>query len=409
MARTNPFRPGRAVHPGMFAGRLTELKKLERILNQTKNGNAEHFMIEGVRGIGKTSLLTVLGYIATGLMPTREGETFNYLTATIDLQEDTTYRGLLRALARQLKKTADDSAPVKAAMKLTWDFVKKLEVGGVKYRSDEGLEAADDDEALDELVDHVREIAKTPGYDGLLLMIDEADKPAASANLGRFVKLFETKLSRKQCDNVSLGLAGLPILHFRLAESHASSPRIFEPLHLSPLSDEDRKGAVRSGIAAANETNIGQVAITDGALEMISEWSDGFPAYIQEFAYCAFDRDTDDLIDEEDVRRGADGVSGAYDRLGAKYFKDSYWVQVQTKNYRTMLRFMAASGTEWVTKASIRAGTGLTGPVVTNGIAALTSRNIIISRPGVRGQYRLPSKAFATWLAEFADSENLEP
>jgi hypothetical protein len=58
----NPFRPNSIVGPGMFAGRLRELQCLGRALFQTANGNPEHFLITGNRGIMN---LAVFGNIVT--------------------------------------------------------------------------------------------------------------------------------------------------------------------------------------------------------------------------------------------------------------------------------------------------------------------------------------------------------
>jgi hypothetical protein len=64
--RTNPFRPNSPVSPGMFVGRLDELGALEQSLVQTRAGQPKHFMVTGERGIGKTSLLNYLRWVAQG-------------------------------------------------------------------------------------------------------------------------------------------------------------------------------------------------------------------------------------------------------------------------------------------------------------------------------------------------------
>lgn len=405
MSKTNPFRPGRVVHPGMFAGRRVEIDKLHKVLAQTKAGNAEHFMIQGVRGIGKTSLLMVVQGLANGDLD-YGGQKFKFLTASVDLHDDTTYVGILRAIARQLRKAADASEPVKAAARLTWNFVKRLEVAGVSYRAGERHIPEDEDEWLDELVDHIVAMSGVQGFDGVVIVIDEADKPPADAHLGRFTKLLSEKLGRQRCDNVSIGLSGLPTLSRRLRGSHASAARIFEPLPLEALTVDDCKTAVKLGIGHANESNTEKVAISDDALDLIAELSDGFPGFVQEFAYCAFARDDDGVIDATDVSDGATGGTGAYARLGERYFNELFYEQVQSDSYRQMLSFMSNAGTGWVKKRSILQGTKLTSSIVTNGINALISRELILPRPGVRGEYRLPSRAFAAWVNQYARIKN---
>jgi len=71
--------------------------------------------------------------------------------------------------------------------------------------------------------------------DGILILIDEADKPSAGSNLGEFVKLFTERLTKRGCNHVFLGLAGLSELLPKLRQSHESSLRIFEMLTLESL------------------------------------------------------------------------------------------------------------------------------------------------------------------------------
>jgi Cdc6-like AAA superfamily ATPase len=70
----NPFRPDKIVPPGMFCGRMDELRFLDHCLLQTKNGNPQHFLVEGERGIGKSSLLLSELVVATGRAQTFDGD-----------------------------------------------------------------------------------------------------------------------------------------------------------------------------------------------------------------------------------------------------------------------------------------------------------------------------------------------
>ena len=63
----------------MFAGRIKEIEALEQGLRQTKMGYSANFLITGERGIGKSSLLSVLRPTATGEFKSFEGETFKFV------------------------------------------------------------------------------------------------------------------------------------------------------------------------------------------------------------------------------------------------------------------------------------------------------------------------------------------
>ena len=151
MQNYNPFKPGSIVSPGMFTGRVDELRQLMRILFQTKNGNPSHFLIHGERGIGKSSLLLYLQCIAEGKFEDFEGKKYNFLTISTDLEPDITYIQLLKKLGTELSKSVESHSKLKGAANATWEFITRWEVLGVKYTTPTGTEHPH--EILDELVD----------------------------------------------------------------------------------------------------------------------------------------------------------------------------------------------------------------------------------------------------------------
>ena len=77
--RYNPFQPNKIVNPGMFIGRGEELRAIEQCLHQAKNGNSQHFLLQGERGIGKSSLLLFVEYVATGRIETVDKRKFSFV------------------------------------------------------------------------------------------------------------------------------------------------------------------------------------------------------------------------------------------------------------------------------------------------------------------------------------------
>ncbi len=105
LLKFNPFRPNTMVHPGMFRGRYKELIAFEKAIFQTKNGNPHHFIIEGERGIGKSSLMLYLEFIARGEMRFLSDETFksNFLVINVELTADMTMFDIVRKIAEGFK------------------------------------------------------------------------------------------------------------------------------------------------------------------------------------------------------------------------------------------------------------------------------------------------------------------
>ena len=66
------------VGPGMFVGRGDEIRTVEKCLYQAKNGNPQHFLIQGERGIGKSSLFLYVKATAAQGRAMASGTTFDF-------------------------------------------------------------------------------------------------------------------------------------------------------------------------------------------------------------------------------------------------------------------------------------------------------------------------------------------
>jgi AAA ATPase-like protein len=402
--RYNPFRPGNVVTPGMFAGRIKEVEALEQILFQAKNGNPQHFLVTGERGIGKSSLFFFLDVLARGDVTFRESNPFNFLVVSVELDVNTRYDELIKKVGCELQRVVASRQKIRELAKGAWDFLCRWELLGVRYQQKESEREPDPHELLEELTFHIEQLSTECGtsLDGILVLLDEADKPPASAHVGEFLKLFTERLTKRGCNNVAIGLAGLPSVLPKLKESHESSTRILQVFSLSPLEAPDRISVVHRGLEDAKQKNGFATLIDTEAEEMIAEISEGYPHFIQQFAYSAFDKDSDNHIDSQDVQRGAFDPGGAFEQLGVKYFEDLYFEKIWSEEYRQVLRVMADSPTEWTSKATIRKQTGIKKETtLSNALAALKKRNIIIPQKGHKGSYRLPSMSFGVWIRAF--------
>jgi len=216
------------------------------------------------------------------------------------------------------------------------------------------------------------------------------------------VKVFTERLTKRGCNSVCLGLAGLSTVLQRLRESHESSLRIFQIFTLEPLLAEERIQVVEKGIAEANKINASETTITTEAKSVISELSEGYPHFVQQFAFCAFDQDTDNNIDVKDVTLGAlQSDKGAIQQLGLKYFHELYFDQIGSDEYRDVLKAMAEHFDQWVSKEELRKRLKIKETTLNNAISALKKRHIILPKPGKAGVYRLPTRSFAVWINAF--------
>jgi hypothetical protein len=400
----NPFRPNSLATVGMFEGRMEETRALDSMLHNTLNQNPQHFLVHGERGIGKSSLLYVEEKTAQGKIPTFDGTRFNFLVVSINLDSTDSYSIVVEKLARELRTTCERASEGKAFLTKAWDVLKRFEAAGVKLR-DKAITSTQT--PLMELTDAYSEVCNEIAgfYDGVLILIDEADKAPANANLGSILKTLTERVSRSDNNVLSIGLAGTSALISILRESHESSPRLFRHFELKALEDVEVAAVVDAAIKEANDKG-DKLSINADAKEHLVKLSEGYPSFIQEFGYAAVQADTDGVITLEDVEVGAWAEHGAFTQLGEKYFKHLYLGKIASQSYRKLLQTMAAHDDDWVTKEQLRKEAGLSEGILTNALQALLNRKIILSREGRKGFYRLPSKSFAAWLRAYQQRTN---
>jgi hypothetical protein len=397
MVKFNPFRPGSVVSPGMFVGRYNEISVIEQSLLQTRGGNPQHFIVEGERGIGKSSLCLWVDHMAKGDTTYDGTNRLSFVVVSVELRDGMNYDDIVDSILVELKRTVASREPLMESCRKAWDFLSRFQISGVKY---EKPKAATDLKRLDELtnvlVDLIQESAGA--VEGVLILVDEADRPDSDAHLGQLCKLLTERLARRQCENVCIGLSGLPELLGKLKDSHESSLRIFKVLTLEPLEPSERTAVIDRGMKEACEKSTQEIKISTAAKQLISHLSEGYPHFLQEFAHCAFASDADNDIDVQDVVSGTFSEHGALHQLGKKYFADIYLDQIGSEDYRRVLIGMAENLDGWLARPEIIKRSGVKERIVDNALHALKDRKIIIANPRVRGEYRLPTRSFAVWI-----------
>ncbi len=207
-----------------------------------------------------------------------------------------------------------------------------------------------------------------------------------------------------------VALAGLPEVRDVLYESHPSSLRLFDEYPLERLSDKGVRQVVQRCLADANKGHPDGITIEPNGEHALVKLSEGYPHFIQQFGYSAFEMDEDGKIDENDVIIGAIGSGGALERIGDRYYRDDFYRKIQKDSYRQVLRIMAGEWDQWTTKAKIRSSFKGKDSTLDNAIHALRTRRIILSKEGARGVYRLQDRGFALWIKLYTkEKEGVEP
>ena len=251
----------------------------------------QHPLYTGLRGVGKTVLLTKLAAVAEhhGFRPIR-------LEA---LGNDDGVRSLVRQ-ARRVAESLRRTSKVARALR-SIDSVS-LTVLGTGIEVDRVNAAPDRDSLTDVLVD----LASAAADDdvGVLVSIDEAQLLDA-ADLRRI--LAAVHRSGQDALPLAVVLAGLPNLVGMVAKAATYAERMFDVSALGALSAEHTAAAVTE---PSRELGVEWSA---GAVEAIAERSDGFPFFVQTWAYHTWNTARDEPISAADVERAGDAVERALD------------------------------------------------------------------------------------------------
>jgi hypothetical protein len=252
---------------------------------------SQHLLVTGLRGVGKTVLLGKLAAL---------GEQAGYRVIRVEaLGGDDTLRSFLRQ-ARRIVEELDGGARVGRALR-SIESVSLTVVGtGVAV---ERQAATPDREALADVVTDVAAAAADDGL-GIMIALDEAQMLD-----DHDVRRLLAGVHRCGQDGLPLYavLAGLPNLVGDVAKAATYAERMFTVADLGPLTPDQ---VVEAVVIPAEDIG---VSWAPAAAEAVVDLSDGFPFFVQTWAYHTWNAATDDPISAADVERAAPNANHALD------------------------------------------------------------------------------------------------
>lgn len=328
----NPFSPGAGSPPPELAGRENILEQARVLLGRVRAGRPEKsLLLTGLRGVGKTVLLNEIERLAQG-----EG----YQTILVEAHEGKSLAVLLaphlRRLLFELDRLAGAGNKARRGLAVLKSFVRviRIKVGeidiGVDIEPEAGTADSGDLEVdLPSLFTAVAEAAEERGV-AVAILIDEIQYFAA-AELSALVMAMH-KMQQRQLPLVLIG-AGLPILPGLAGESKSYAERLFSFPDVGPLSEADAAKAINEPIEESGES------IADDALGEICRLTKGYPYFLQEWGYQAWNHAQASPISLKVVRETTDIVTT---RLDENFFRVRF--DRLTPRERQYLRAMAELG-----------------------------------------------------------------
>lgn len=305
----NPFAPGAGAQPPELAGRDEIVSEADIALQRVLLGRHEKSQILlGLRGTGKTVLLNKIEQIA---------ESHDHITAFIEAPEDQSLAQLLypriQQALRKLSMIEGAKAKAHSAMRALRGFasVFNISIGDVSLSVDPEPGSADSGNLeydLSELFVRIGEAAKSAGT-AWTLLIDEVQYLTQEELSALIVAIH--RINQKQLPVMFFG-AGLPQIAALSGEAKSYAERLFNYRPVGPLNDTAAFAAVRQPIEDEGEE------ITDGALERIVELTRGYPYFLQEWGYQAWNIADVPPISVEDINNAS---SIALRRLDEGFFR----------------------------------------------------------------------------------------
>ena len=291
----NPYAPGAGTPPPALVGRDPIIDAasvaLQRLLAARTH---QHLLITGLRGVGKTVLLGKLGAL---------GEHGGYRVVRLEaVGGDDTIRSLLRQCRRIAEGLEHGGNKVARALR-SIDSVSLTVLGtGFGMERNDPTASADRDSLTDVIVD-LAAAAADDGV-GVMLAIDEAQL-VERHDLRRIL----AGVHRCGQDTLPLFcvLAGLPNLVGDVARAATYAERMFTVADLGPLT------ADQAALAVTEPARELGVEWTADAIEAIVDRSDGYPFFVQTWAYHTWNVAQNEPISADDVRRADIAAEQALD------------------------------------------------------------------------------------------------
>jgi len=328
----NPFSPGAGSPPPELVGREDIIEQARILFGRVRKRRSEKsILLTGLRGVGKTVLLNEMERMAART---------NYRTISVEAHEGKALAKLLappmRKVLYELDRMAGAGDKVRRGLAVLKSFLNGVKVtfGEVEIGLDIDPEqgAADSGYLENDLPNLFLAVAEAAQerQTALALFVDEVQY-FGNHELSALIMAMH-KLQQAQLPLVLLG-AGLPILPGLVGESKSYAERLFSFPDIGPLSEPDAARALR------DPTKHAGVEFDDLALAEVFRLTKGYPYFLQEWGYQAWNRAAASPITMQVVQ---DATPTVVQRLDQNFFRVRF--DRLTPGEKHFLRAMASLG-----------------------------------------------------------------
>ena len=329
----SPFYPGRPVPVEYFVGRKPEIERIvTRGVRQVSSGKPISIFVEGEYGIGKSS---VAKYVQT-LAEKEFGLHGIYAVLGGSSNLDDVAAAVLDGTVRS---GAFDPRRLEVIRNWLARYIGKQETFGFSLnfdvlKSDAALLAKPF--GMLGFLEEAYGRLKDTGAKGIFLIMDEINGITSNPQFSYFIKsLIDSNAVARKSLPLLLMLCGVRQRRYEMIRCHQPVDRIFDVVEISVLTEAEMREFFQRSFATA------QMTMNDDALDVLTDYSAGFPKMMQIIGDAAYWTDKDGVVDKADALRA---VVAAAEEIGRKYVDEQVYEALRSKDYRSILAKIGEMG-----------------------------------------------------------------
>ena len=322
----SPFKPGQPVPVEFFVGRTQEIQQLQSMVNASLRGQFKIGFVSGERGIGKSSLVSVV----------RHGSDcfFNTASCHIHLGGVKELNEMVRKILDRILNESIDKSWHQQAMGFFGDRVRKVGLFG--FSLELNLEDRDLSTLSRNFVPSMRNLLeKLKGQkDALLLILDDINGLATSTDFANWLKSMVDEISTSEQEMpLCILVVGLEERRQELISGQPSLDRVFELINISPWSPKETEEFYRNTFQSMD------ASIDQKELNRLVLFTGGLPVLAHEIGDAVWRTAQSLNINTQEVSQG---ISIAANIIGQKLLEPQIFSAIQSEKYHSILRKIAA-------------------------------------------------------------------
>lgn len=347
----NPFNPNTTVPPLLFAGRAQQIAKILVKLERVKQGQSASFILHGERGIGKTALAKLVGFISQ--KKDKKLHNLNFITSYYAVDKKRSLQSVLEVSLNILTDDLPTDTLKKLSAKLGGVFSNgKFSFGafGLNLSLDTDREIEKSMYFKDQLISSLSNLIKETvldghKFDGILIIIDEIQNIEDLEEAAQVFKGIINTLDFRDRGYISFLLLGYSHGVEAFFKGDPSARRSFDSTRLEVMPSPEAQEVLTKGFVEI------QLPYDKELLGEKINIAGGYPHALQVLGQNLVNVDTDNFIDAGDWELA---IKRSAEELRDKDFFDCYSFASQQTTRDTIMNIVAlANGGLLITKKTL--------------------------------------------------------